>query len=273
MDAFNMEELSALINETLSTDISDPRRDVDFQEVPAKIVAYCSILGIHLPFQNPFNSNSQPMPYDRNRNTEIDRLPSDVMQNVLSYLPNHDVRRVEQVSRSWYLAVRSLQKHHNAMVQNKYALEASYFGCREVNGRLVPCRETALRVIKFAPIEPCSYRGETPYADFLASYRAEYQRLCSVVLTFVKGARPGLNLDRDALYCTLLVWNTWQWRGHREYPIPVIPNQGDDGPPRSVILDFFPKSLLTYLVRGRKLFCYSKCERDVREDDTQAFQW
>lgn len=122
------------------------------------------------------------------------------------------------------------------MVQNKYALEISYFGSREVDGWLVPCRETALRVVKFAPMEFCSYRGETQYADFLASYRAEYQNLCSLVLTFVRGARPGLNLDRDALYRVLLDWNTWQWRGHREYPIPVVPNQEDDGPPGTVIL-------------------------------------
>lgn len=87
MDAFNLEELSALMKETLSTNISDPRREVDFQKLSAKIVAHCSILGIHLPSQNPFNSNSQLQPYDRNRNTDIDRLPKDVMQNVLSHLP------------------------------------------------------------------------------------------------------------------------------------------------------------------------------------------
>ena len=243
------------------------------KESPAEIVAHCPILSTHLPSRNLSNSNSQLMPCDSNRVIDIGQLPGDLMQNVLSHLTIHDLRSLGQVSRSWHLTVQALQKHHNTMVQTKYALESSYFGSREVYGWLGPCHETALRVIKFSPFQCGSYQDETRYVRFLAAYRAEYQRLCSIVLTFIRAARPRLNLDRHALYRVLLDWNTWQWRGHRKHPVALIPNQQDEGAPRTVILDFFPQSLLVYLVRERTLFDVDKQNERHVWARKQAFRW
>ena len=243
------------------------------EESSAEIVAHCSILSTHLQSRNLSNSNSQPVPCDSNRVTDIGQLPGDLIQNVLSHLTNHDLISVGQLSRSWHLTVQNLKKHHNTMVQTKYALESSYFGTREVSGWLAPCHQTALRVIKFSPFKCGSYRDESQYVYFLAAYRAEYQRLCSIVLTFVRAARPGLNLDRDALYRVLLDWNTWQWRGHRKHPVPVISNQGDGGAPRTVILDFLPRSLLVYLVRERTLFDFDKQHERHVWVQKKAFRW
>ena len=197
-DRAKIEKLSALMMETISTDTTNPTDYVNMHGVSAKLIAHCST---RLTSQNPFNSKLQLIPYDKNRNNDIDRLSSELMQNVLSYLMNRDLSSVDQVSRSWHFAVQILKKHHNAMVQNKYALENSYFGSREVNGWLTVGHGTALHVIKYAPLNSISYRD---YVHFLAAYRAEYQKLCSIVLMFVRAARPGLHLNRDALYRVLL---------------------------------------------------------------------
>ncbi|KAL8797505.1 MAG: hypothetical protein Q9195_000321 [Heterodermia aff. obscurata] len=163
---------------------------------------------------------------------------------------------MDQVSRAWHWEVESLKKHRNTLVQTKYALEMSYFGSREVKGR-----------------EYTFDGDESEYVHFLAAYRAEYRRLCSLVLTFVKAARPGLNLDPDALYRVLLEWNTWQWRGHQQRPVAVLDQEGYRTS-KTVTLDFFPKSLLVYLVRGRKLYDhYKDWHRDAWVKKKKAFRW
>ena len=247
-----IEELSALMMDSLSADISHPKSYVDMQELSTKFATQCSMLDTMS--LGSIRSKSQLMPYDRNKTTENTRLSSELMQDVLSYLTNRDLRCMEQVSRSWYLAVQSLKKHHNLMVQNEYALEHSYFGSSKVNGWLGPCYERALRVIKYAPRKALFPREVSQYLHFLAEYRAEYQTLCSLVLAFARAARPTLHFDRDALYRLLLQWNTWQWRGHLEYPIPLVADHEDDGAPRTVIVDFLPDSLLIYLTRERRFF-------------------
>lgn len=192
----------------------------------------------------------------------IDNLASELKQNVLQNLSYSDLKQMEQVSRSWFSAIEALKQHHNSLVTHKYALEASYFGSRMVDGWLVPHRATMDKVIKVRPekkkdffpvcLDPAQTeknynRMGTNYVRFLASYRAEYELLCSLVLGYVKKARPGLRLDRKALYRVLLEWNTFRWRGHRCYPIPVLASAGEHETSESVILDFLPPSLLAIL--------------------------
>ena len=196
----------------------------------------------------------------------IDKLAPELKQIMLRNLSYSDLKHMERVSKSWSLSIDALKQHHNRLVTHKYALEATYFGSHEVDGWLMPHKATMDQVIKVRPAReldsfpkcPDSARNHncmgTDYVRFLASYRAEYEQLCSLVLVYVRRARPGLRLDRKALYRVLLEWNTFRWRGHRCYPIPVLASEGGGETSESVILDFLPSSLLVLLERRLRFY-------------------
>lgn len=191
---------------------------------------------------------------------------------------------MERVSRSWSLAIEALKQHHNRLVKHKYALEASYFGSHEVDGWLMPHKATMDQDIKVEPAQKPNFFPDCPdrdqnyscmgtdYVRFLACYRAEYEWLCSLVLAYVRRARPGLRLDREALYRVMLEWNTFRWRGHRCYPIPVLANEGGGEASESVILDFLPPSLLAILERRVPSYRNSR-ERWELPVPEQASRW